>query len=88
MNIESPVEYLQKLINERLKEANTMKVSYKGITGELIRLERIDVPCSCTTAQPYKWELDIWDNARNCKVSFPSASKKDIKFLGGEVTYG
>ncbi len=71
------------------KEENTMKVSYKGVTGELIRLERVDMSgCICTTAQPYKWEMDIWDNEKGCKVSFSGVSLKDVKFLGGEVTYG
>ncbi len=76
-------------ISENKKEENTMKVSYKGVTGELVRLERVDMSsCICATAQPYKWEMDIWDNEKRCKVSFPGVSLKDVRFLGGEVSYG
>lgn len=71
------------------KEENTMMVSYKGVTGKLIRLECVDMSgCFCTTANSYKWELDIWDNEKGCKVSFSGVFLKDVKFLGGEVTYG
>ena len=74
---------------QKNKEENTMKVSYKGVTGGMVRLERIEVPCNAySAAHPYKWELDIWDNEKDCKVSFSNVSLKDVKFLGGEVTYG
>lgn len=82
--------YFNGLVTVKNKEENTMKVSYNGVTGELIKLERSDVKFSCYngTAQAYKWTLDIWDDEKGCKVSFPAVVLKDVKFLGGEVTYG
>lgn len=72
-----------------------MKVSYKGVTGELIKLEAVkEWPPMLSYDKGGNlgfdtlYSLEIWDNEKKCKVSFAGVSLKDVKFLGGEVTYG
>lgn len=85
--------------NIKNKEENTMKLSYKGVTGELLKLEcpglklerpemKGEIHSCCLGPAAYFYNLEIWDSVKRCTISFPGVSLKDVKFLGGEVTYG
>lgn len=76
-----------------------MKVSYKGFTGDLLKLEAEKAPDSnftfCDLPLPakhagytWKYTLELWDEEKEAKISFSGVSMNDVKFLGGEVTFG
>lgn len=87
-------------IYSKNKEDNHMKVSYKECTGELIKLERVVFELANSTFDlttnrviahnppTYKYNLEIWDSSKECKISFTGVSLSDVKFLGGEVSFG
>lgn len=76
-----------------------MKVSYKGFTGDLIKLEA-EKASDCNFISRYgtipvkhagytwKYTLELWDEEKAAKISFSGVSLNDVKFLGGEVTFG
>lgn len=35
----------------------------------------------------YKYNLEIWDSGKECKISFTGVSLEDVKFLGAEVFF-
>lgn len=83
----------------RNKEEPTMQVSYNGFTGELVKLERvgtgkiaetiipIDLPgASCEHVWFYN--LSIYDREKKVTHSFTGVKLKDVKFLGGAVSFG
>lgn len=95
--MEQVIEYWNKDVLE--SEERKMKVSYKGFTGDLIKLEAeksSDVNfIFCDGPLPVKhdgytgkYTLELWDEEKSAKISFPGVSLKDVKFLGGEVTFG
>ena len=76
-----------------------MKVSYKGFTGELLKLEAEKVSdinfIFCDGPLPVKhaghtgkYTRELWDEEKAAKISFSDVYMKDVKFLGGEVTFG
>jgi len=76
------------------KEETTMKVSYNGFTGELVKLERKEshangtfhydgTPCKITV-----YDLSIYDSEKKVTHSFTGVKLEDVKFLGGEVSFG
>lgn len=58
----------------------TVKVSYNGFTGELVKLER----AFCNRGF---YELSIWDAEKKVTHSFSGVNLKDVKFLGGSVSF-
>lgn len=82
----------------RKKEVHTMKVSYNGFTGELVKLERvgtgkiaetiipIDLPgASCEHVRFYN--LSIYSSEKEVTHSFTGVKLEDVKFIGGEVSF-
>lgn len=95
--MEEVIESWNKSVSE--SEECKMKVSYKGFTGELLKLEAekaSDVNfVFCDWQLPVKhagytgkYTLELWDEEKAAKISFSGVSLKDVKFLGGEVTFG
>lgn len=80
--------YMGLIFKEENKEENTMKVSYKGFRGELIALKRYEVTYPMLTAGTLVYDLTIYDKEKQVECSFTGVSLKDVKFLGGEVSYG
>ena len=77
--MEEVIESWNKSVSEI--EEREMKVFYKGFAGVLLKLE---VEKSYTG----KYTLELWDEEKAAKISFSGVSLKDVKFLGGEVTFG
>lgn len=76
-----------------------MKVSYKGFTGDLIKIEAekssdvnfifCDGPLPIKHAgYTGKYTMELWDEEKSAKISFSCVSMNDVKFLGCEVTFG
>lgn len=66
---------------QKRKENFPMKVTYNGFTGELEKLER-------THYGDHRYSLFIYDGDNNCTHSFTMVKLEDVKFLGGEVSFG
>lgn len=78
-----------------------MKVSYKGVTGELLKLEReekmrsdvtISICASFSTRSEtpphYTYRLEIEDGSDGHKHSFENVDISKVKFVGVTVTIG
>lgn len=83
--IKENVKKYQQVIADELnkKEAPTMQVTYNGFTGELVKLQQY----SCVT-NGWLYELDIYDSEKKCTHLFTGVKLEDVKFLGGEVSFG
>ena len=77
--MEEVIEYWNKDVSE--SEDCKMKVSYKGFTGDLLKLE-------LEKSYTGKYTLELLDEEKSAKISFSGVSLNDVKFLGGEVTFG
>lgn len=95
--MEEVIESWNKSVSEI--EESKMKVSYKGFTGDLIKIEAekssdvnfifCDGPLPVKhSGYTEKYTLELWDEEKEAKISFSGASLNDVKFLGGEVTFG
>ena len=58
-----------------------MKVCYKEFEGELVKLER-DKTFNAL------YDLSIYDKEKEVTHSFSNVILKDVKFLGGTVSFG
>lgn len=68
-----------------------MKVSYKGATGELLKLElsrKEDVNTFPGVKTAREYALEIADEADGHKHVFENADVSEIKFIGATVTLG
>ena len=77
-----------------------MKVSYKDVKGELVKLEknttsRTVIPCFCGEAHDNSlhqarimpvYDLAIYDEDKKATVSFEAIDPRDIRFIGASVT--
>lgn len=71
-----------------------MKVEYNGFAGELVKLERKQT--ERYTLTPYDndrhpifaYDLSIYDAEKKVTLSFDGVKLKDVKFLGGAVSFG
>lgn len=77
--MEEVIESWNKAVSE--SEERKMKVSHKGFTGDLLKLE-------LEKSYTGKYTLELWDEEKSAKISFSGVSLNDVKFLGGEVTFG
>ena len=73
-----------KSISQKKKEESTMNASYKGFSGEVVKLELkrkslADVPL---------YDLSIYDAEHIATHSFTSVPLSDVKFSGSAVTFG
>ena len=77
--MEEVIESWNKSVSE--SEERKMKVSHKGFTGDLLKLE-------LEKSYTGKYTMELWDEEKSAKISFSGVSLNDVKFLGGEVTFG
>lgn len=63
------------------EEKSTMKVTYNGFTGELVRLERTQYGDS-------RYSLSLYDGDKNVTYSFSCVRLEDVKFSGGVMIFG
>lgn len=69
------------------KEDHTMQVSYNGFNGELVKLElKVFDKISYTATRTYS--LSIYDSEKQVTHSFDGVKLRDVKFLGGAVSFG
>lgn len=68
------------------KEAPPMKVSYNGFAGLLLKLEA-DITELGLLAERVSYGLEIWDDEKKMKYSFPHANLSGVKFLGGVISF-
>lgn len=74
------------------KEAITMQVTYNGFTGKLLELKR--KVSREFNAVEYKtilyseYDLSIYDSEKQVTHSFTGVNLEDVKFSGGEVSFG
>ena len=99
-------EKYKKMILDALNESArketeelTMKVSYNGFTGELVKLEKkiispvFTAHSACTgvssSGTPVTvYDLSIYNSEKDVTFSFSVSNLSDVKFLGGAVTFG
>lgn len=70
-------------------EEPTMKVSYKGVTGELLKLElsrKEDVNTFPGVKTVREYTLEIADETDGHKHIFENVDVSEIKFIGATVT--
>lgn len=81
-------EALKEIIeNEIMKqEEHTMEVTYNGITGKLVKLERPFAALS-NFADTTIYDLTIYNTEKKATVSFTGVKLADVKFSGGEVSF-
>ena len=95
--LEEVIESWNKSVSE--SEERKMKVFYKGFAGNLLKLEAEKASdgnfffCEGSltvkhAGNTWKYTLELWDEEKAAKISFSGVSLKDVKFLGGEVTFG
>lgn len=87
-----------KTITESMNERNKIIILCKDVIGELLRIERKEVPIKIPEGipeeiakempRPYVYDLDIWDVKKHTKVSFTDVHIFDIKILNGVVSFG
>lgn len=70
------------------KEEPTMKVSYNGFAGELVKLERKPDMKMFNSHVGYIYDLSIYDSEKQVTHSFAGVKMEDVKFLGGAVAFG
>ena len=63
-----------------------MRVTYNGFTGELVKLEREDLRAFGMKDRVY--DLSIYDSEKQVTHSFTGVRLEDVKFSGGEVSFG
>lgn len=71
-----------------------MQVTYNGLTGELVKLERGEA-IGCREhrlgeplRQFYDYDLSIYDSEKQVTHSFTGVKFEDMKFHGVVVTFG
>lgn len=72
--------------NREKEEKSTMKVTYNGFTGELVKLEQEDLHAFGVKDRIYK--ISIYDSEHQVTHSFTGVRLEDVKFLGGVITFG
>lgn len=81
-------------IKQRIEEVPAMKVTYKGFTGELVKLEKKGegitfINCTPVTPQMFdsKYDIAIYDREKDVTHSFTGVKLEDVKFQGGAVSF-
>ena len=70
---------------EMKKEETTMRITYKGYTGELVKLEQKKIGIADEISV---YDLSIYDEEKNVIHSFTGVNLEDVKFSGGAVSFG
>ena len=63
------------------EEKPTMKATYNGFTGELVKLER-------THYGDCRYSISLCDDDKNVTYSFSCVRLEDVKFSGGVMIFG
>lgn len=71
---------------EMKKEETTMRITYKGYTGELVKLEKVKL--EKTFCKPQSYDLSIYDSEKQATISLTGVNLEDVKFSGGAVSFG
>ncbi len=66
------------------KGRKTMKVTYNGFTGELVKYEKKDLRAF---GMKYSVDISIYDSDKKVTHSFTGIKPEDMKFSGGAVTF-
>lgn len=74
----------ESLCEQTDKENNSMKVSYKEVTGELLKLERINAIYHSGVT----YKLEILDTEKNARVCFENVNISEVEFIGAKVVFG
>lgn len=77
------VDCFNNWMRNKESEECSMKVSYNGFTGELVKLERDFNIINCR-----KYILVIRDGEKAANISFDRVNIEDVKFIGGSVSFG
>ena len=89
------VEKYRRIIIDELnkKEAPSMQVSYKGFTGELVKLERKETfdPSVYLTGRFEEkisvYDISIYESEKQVTHSFIDAKMEDVKFIGWNISF-
>lgn len=83
------IEAYNKTIGDEIREqiaerrSATMKVSCKGFTGELEKLEKKIMP-----VHGVHYDISVYDEEKDVTYVFEDVRLEDVKFLGGAVSFG
>ena len=75
------------------KGRKTMKVTYNGFTGELVKLEKKETgrytvtPYGTEKHPVFGYDISIHDREKKATISFTGVKLGDVKFGGGAVTF-
>ena len=74
------------------EEHHMIQVSYKGFTGELVKLEKTRDPAKEVFLVPSvvgeSYSISIYDPETKATHSFADVFPQDVKFLGGATVFG
>ena len=70
---------------EMKKEETTMRITYKGYTGELVKLEQKKIGIADEISV---YDLSIHDEEKNVIHSFTGVKLDDVNFLSRAVSFG
>ena len=76
------------------KENTTMQVTYKGFTGEMVKLEKKETgaykitPYDMHKHPVYVYDISLYDREKQVTHSFNDVMLEDVKFSGGAVSFG
>lgn len=74
--------------NSEEKWIKTMKVSYNGVTGELVKLEKKSTDYHIPPgAYITEYSLSIYDSEKRATTTFEGVNLEDVKFMGGAVSF-
>lgn len=77
-------EYRMGIQNEGRR--TDMKVSYKGVTGSLVKIERVVQKATNPYCEMSAYALEISDETDGHKHVFENVDVSEIKFIGAAVT--
>ena len=72
------------LTHQKKEEKPTMKATYNGFTGELVKLEKLE-------RMHYgdcRYSISLCDDDKNVTYSFSCVRLEDVKFSGGVMIFG
>lgn len=69
---------------EKKKEETNMQITYKGYSGELVKLEKTKCP---PLNGAHIYDISIYDGENMCTHSFTNIKLEDVKFIGGVVSF-
>lgn len=74
--------------NQGKQEGDSMKVTYNGFTGELVKLEKYEDDKAARRGGWPLYDLAIYDSEAKAAHCFEDVKLEDVKFMGGVMTFG